>query len=332
MLHVLNGDSLADIFQKTGLAGDILPWREAIAVGPNPACSAPGERLEIRAQHLTQAYGKDLETVRESLAAQESRLTSLEEDDEIVLWFDHDLFCQANLLFVFNTLDSERPEETKVSLVCPTEISADGKFHGLASKTSEEIRTLFGKREAIADEGFSLVSQAWQMFTDGSPQPLQTLLSDCSYAMPAMNNALQAHLERLPSTKNGLGRIQGLLLDFIAGGVDEFTPLFHLTDEIVPLYGFGDHQIWNELLYLSRLLNPLVTIHNVKIRGAGLPNPDQLEAAYFRLTDQGRAVCVGNSDMLNINRIDYWIGGVHLNDENPLWRWDDEQDNVILDE
>ena len=53
--------------------------------------------------------------------------------------------------------------------------------------------------------------------------------------------------------------------------------------------------------------------------------------AYFKMTDTGKAILTGNSDMLNRNDIDVWLGGVHLNNPNPLWRWNEANERLVPD-
>ena len=55
-LHVTNGDSAAGILRRTGLAANVLPWRDALHDGPVPAVS-DRELRRVRAEFLA---GEDL--------------------------------------------------------------------------------------------------------------------------------------------------------------------------------------------------------------------------------------------------------------------------------
>jgi hypothetical protein len=99
MLHIHNGDSSANIARQSSLPGEHFAWREALIDGPTPAGIRGPEWLRLRAQHLTEFYGEDPGETETALRIQEEKLASYPEHDEVILWFEHDLFCQTNLIY-----------------------------------------------------------------------------------------------------------------------------------------------------------------------------------------------------------------------------------------
>ena len=98
MLHVLNGDALAARFGDAGPTGERLVWREALMSGPPPQSCAE-ESLSARARWLATEYERPVEaTLAELQALCEGLDRALAHEDEIALWFEHDLFCQVNQL------------------------------------------------------------------------------------------------------------------------------------------------------------------------------------------------------------------------------------------
>jgi hypothetical protein len=49
MLHVTNGDSAAEGIRASGVAGEVLPWRDVLHEGPVPAGLALAELSRVRA-------------------------------------------------------------------------------------------------------------------------------------------------------------------------------------------------------------------------------------------------------------------------------------------
>ena len=43
-----------------------------------------------------------------------------------------------------------------------------------------------------------------------------------------------------------------------------------------------------------------------------------------RITDAGRAVLEGRADWNELDGIDRWLGGVHLQGKEAAWRWDEQ--------
>jgi hypothetical protein len=47
------------------------------------------------------------------------------------------------------------------------------------------------------------------------------------------------------------------------------------------------------------------------------------------LTDTGRDVLEAKADWVQINGIDQWLGGVHLQGEESTWRWNEESEKLV---
>ncbi|HVM45385.1 MAG TPA: hypothetical protein VM582_05565 [Candidatus Thermoplasmatota archaeon] len=84
MLHVLDGDALAPVFERARLPGRAVVFREALLEGPWP---------------------RPLRGVDEALAAIERAAGA---GDEVVLWQDEDLFCRLNAAFLAHTFPHAR--------------------------------------------------------------------------------------------------------------------------------------------------------------------------------------------------------------------------------
>ena len=46
------------------------------------------------------------------------------------------------------------------------------------------------------------------------------------------------------------------------------------------------------------------------------------EDAEYQLTETGHEVLAGRADHVRLNGINRWLGGVHLDGGEALWRWD----------
>lgn len=328
MLHVLNGDGTAAVFNKTGIQGEVLVWREALIMGPCPANLSVEEWIHVRASHLAEAYKKDADECVTSLRHQHELFDETAHDhDEIVLWFEFDLFCQTNLSCIVNGLAEMASKNLNLSLICIDAFPGVEHFKGLGDLNSAQLESLFASRKKVSGEMLALGAALWHGYTAPAPDTLEQLLKRSSSGLPYMHDAFLAHLARFPSTENGLGQVENTLLNLIAGGIDEFDPLFHMVGELEPIYGFGDLQICKHLEFMSGVVNPLLEVRGAKTGSGGL-SVDSFAGSYFKLTDVGKAVLVGNSDMLNVNHVDYWLGGVRL-DNDLDWRWDASKEQLL---
>src|SRR6476661_6537744 len=118
MLHIHNGDSAAQTARQSTIAGEHLAFREALIAGPTPSDLKDDDWRKLRAAHLADAYGGDAAQYEADLLRQEEALSALAVHDEVVLWFEHDLFCQLHLIYLLDRLGSVRPHQTKLSMIC----------------------------------------------------------------------------------------------------------------------------------------------------------------------------------------------------------------------
>ena len=329
MLHIHNGDATADTAKLSDLPGEHFAFREALVEGPTPAGLNIAEWKRVRARHLSEGYDVDLAKCERELVDQENKLTTFAEHEEIVLWFEHDLFCQVNLLYLLNWFSLRELGNTKLSLICIGEFPGVENFRGLGQLTPEQLVSLFPGRRQIRVADLQLASSAWQAFCSPNPTAIEELLNTDTSAFPYLRAGLRAHLQRFPDVKNGLGKIENIALELIKRGARDFMDLFARFGDAAPVYGFGDAQLWLALRRMSGARQPLLAIAglNGDDRGKAF-NPDIARSVGFEITELGQSVLRGEADFVSLNGIDIWLGGVHLRDPETLWRWDEQSERL----
>jgi hypothetical protein len=332
MLHLHNGDSAADSARQTSLPGEHVAWRESLITGPTPSGLSDGEWLDVRSRHLAEAYGVDPSQCRNDLLNQQQILESFADHEEVILWFEHDLFCQLHLLYLLDWFSRHDLAQTKLSLICIGAFPGKENFRGLGELSPTELASLFPKRLQVTGAQRSLATSAWQAYCSPDPTHLQTFLQTDSSPLPYLAAAFRAHLERFPSTTNGLGRIEDRALRLIQSGADRFGSLFAKFSETEGIYGFGDAQLWTTLRRIATVKHPLLTITNSAGEDVAQQalTPAVVQDASLELTTTGEAVLNGDADFVAGNGIDQWLGGVHLQEQNHSWRWDKHAARLVL--
>lgn len=321
MLHIHNGDCSAEIAKQSSLPGEHFAWRESLMTGPSPAGLFGNEWLSMRARHLSEAYGVDFKECEQGLLDQQEKLAAFEEHEEVVLWFEHDLFCQTNLLYLLNWFAQQDTGNTKLSLICISEFPGKENFRGLGELNAEQMASLFPGRQQVTSPQLKLAKLAWQAYRSPDPAEIETVLQTGASDLSFLGPALQAHLRRFPSTNNGLGSIENKALKLIEGGTKTFVDMFPRFGDAEPVYGLGDAQLWLALQGISNGRQPLLRIEGGK-NGSHKLTPDIVREVRFEITEPGKSVLQGKADFVELNGIDLWLGGVHLSPDN-LWRWDE---------
>jgi hypothetical protein len=298
VLHVTNGDSTTATMERAGLAGDLLAWRDVLHEGPVPPYS-PDELRRVRAEYLSTLGGGGPAAVEAQLRERDERLgEAIANLEPVVLWFEHDLYDQLQLIQILAGLP-DRP--TRVELIGVGSFPGRPDFAGLGELEPDELASLWPLRTAVTPEHVHLGRAAWDVLRGGDPRALARAAATPDERLPYLAPALRRLLEELPGTRDGLGRTERQLLEAVAGGartpVDAF--LASMAAEEAPF--MGDTIAFDRLAELDGLVESNGTL---------------------QLTEDGRAVLAGERDRVAMLGFDRWIGGLHVRAEGPLWRWD----------
>jgi hypothetical protein len=314
-LHIHNGDSTASTMRFAEFPGRHFPFREVLMEGPTPAGLNADAWRTRRAEFLTEEYEIE-EDVAAGLLEGETVLASFPDHEEVVLWFEHDLFCQINLIYLLDWFARQELGSTRLSMVCIDGFPGKENFRGLGELSADELVSLYPSRKTVTPEQKREATRAWAAYRAPSPRVLEKLLSEDTSALPFLSGALSLHLARLPSLENGLNRIENRALRIISAGSSEFGQLFAEFWSSEAAYGLGDAQLWSSLKRLSTCSPALLTLNTVN--GSSKPAFSHSTAA---LTETGRTILSGSADFVATCGIDRWVGGAHLTSEK-IWRWD----------
>jgi hypothetical protein len=304
MLHVTNGDCAAGRISGAGIGGEILPWRDVLHEGPVPAGLDDVGLRVARAEFLGGYVGGAVERVLRDLEERDARL-ALPGRDEIVLWFEPDLYDQLQLLQVLERLSRKDLRQTRVTAVEPVERMGDLE--------PPEVRDLLAARSPLPPGARELAAHAWALFRDPDPTALGALAERPTPELPHLQDAILRLLEELPASHDGLSRSERQALEALAEGPraprEAFVAAHHARERPVFL---GDTVFFDYLERLADGPRPLVAL-------SGRPADPGTTA---RITDDGRDVLDGKRDWIELGGSDRWLGGVHLAGRDAPWRWD----------
>ncbi|OXS57638.1 RNA polymerase subunit sigma-24 [Cohnella sp. CIP 111063] len=324
MLHIVNGDHVGDSLRRGGIQGDVLVWRELYTEGPIFA----DPRHEARTAYMTEALGIPPDHWKAGLAEQTLAFEQATEHEEIVLWFEHDLFDQTMLIRLLHEFERRPLGRTRLSLVCIGEYPGFEPFHGLGQLLPEQLIPLADARHEIQPEELRLGSEAWEAYASADPRSLADFLRQDTEALPYLRSAFRIHLARYPSVRNGLGIVEQATLEALRDGVDAPLELFRLVSDRLSLLGMGDLQYW---LYLAGMIqgqHPLIAVQPIVRFPTFAAMSPEFQHARIRLTDTGAKALKGEEDRITLNGIDLWLGGVHLYGSKEVWRWDESSETL----
>jgi hypothetical protein len=308
VLHVTNGDTVVGTLAQTSLGGDTLAWRDAYHEGP--VRSGERERvLDARAGFLSSCGWGDEDAIRAELLARDARFVeALRDGTEIVLWFEHDLYDQLQVIDVLALAGETGFDPEQLELIEAGAFPGRPGFRGLGELTVAELESLWPQRRAVTDEDTAGAQRAWEAVRRSDPQGIAQVRLDPPPSRPFLAAALRRLLEELPDVDDGLSRTERQLLELLDDGPLLTGALFVASQDLEEAPFHGDAWILRTLAELT----PLVA----------------LTEGSAELTDAGRRVLAGEADRVELLGIDRWVGGTRLV-PGAVWRWDADASELV---
>jgi hypothetical protein len=300
-LHLTNGDSVLYLWKKCGLLGTHVAWRDVLHEGPVPSSASLEMVSRVRGDYLaSRGYGNAIK-IHHDFEKRDAVVRRAKEFDEIVLWFEHDLYDQLQLLQILVTLHEQGLGAGSVQLILCDQY--------LGSLTADELMALYPKRKFVTAAVEQGAIRGWNAFTSAEPQALQKAINEKYPGLPFLRDALRRLCEEYPERRSGLSRTQKHLVEACAQGARGKEELFRRSQAREEAAFLGDTTCYAVLEELAAQPAPLLV---------------ELDHGY-ELTVLGRRVLGGDADWLEHQPLDRWIGGVRLITQQH-WRWDEERE------
>lgn len=295
MLHITNGESVS--LPQTGLPGEFIYWNDVLHDGPVPRGLTLEELSRIRERFIAEFFGIPLSDV--SFRKRDDAIARFREHEEVVLWFEHDLYDQLQLIQLLSWFAQQDLGRARLSLICVDQYL--GPLH------PDQLAALFDTRHQVTRREFKIAQAAWDAFCSPEPTELVELLESDTSALPYLHDALVRHLEQFPALRNGLSRSERHILQLTASGLSGFPELFPAAQKLEEQIWMGDSTFAQYIQHLAGARHPILNTADSRVR----------------LTDFGRDVYESRADHVRANGINRWLGGVHLCEGSPAWRWDE---------
>jgi hypothetical protein len=312
VIHFTNGDSAGGTLRQAVPAGEIVICADPLHEGPCEAGLSPEAFDESRARHLAgQDYGAlaDIEAAFDVRARAVQRAAT---EDEVVLWFEHDLFDQLNLLWLVDRLQRAHVPVERMRLIVIGEFPGVDPFHGLGQLTAPQLASLWPARVPVTESQLSYAADAWAAVCASTPNRMAALARDASAPLRFVPAAIRRLLEELPGHLDGLSRTERQGLSAFATGATTLAEAFAMQAQQEAAIFLGDLPFFRAMRGLADVEVPLLTI------GDGVA-----------LTAEGVLVLAGDADHAALNGLDRWVGGTRLTSRTPRWRWNPERGVVV---
>ena len=169
IVHVCNGDSTADSLSLADLPGEIRVWADALDQGPVlPVGDDEHWRLRSEFWKLRGAVTVD------QLAAYDRGLDEAAGAEELILWFEHDLFDQLALIRLLSRL-ARRGLPAQLTIVSIDRHPEVPNFLGLGQLRPDQLAELWPRRTTLSRDAIDEAITSWIAITSPDPRALPFL-------------------------------------------------------------------------------------------------------------------------------------------------------------
>ena len=274
VLHILNGDSTATILKQTSIEGDVVVWREMLCEGP--VCNEVGsdEFWLQRYDYFENELGVNRLEYYDKTIKEIIKLEDISNYDEVVLWFEYDLFCQVNLMALCAYLLENYSKSVIYYLVCTGNEKGKEQLLTLADYSPQSYSKLLENRIKLSRNNLLFAKQCWELYIENNPEKLKTFNFNKQPKFAYFQMAINQHLERF-SKLNGLNQIQQKLLEII--DVENFNKKQIIGEMLiwqrtVTVYGFGNLQYFKYLDNLQEYYSINNEIYRLNVEGKRIIN------------------------------------------------------------
>jgi hypothetical protein len=296
VLHITNGDCAVRVLERA-VQGEFLPWRDVLHEGPVFAGLPLADLSRRRAAFIAGAGWGSLHEVQRQFQERDKALAAAGRHEEVVLWFEHDLYDQLQLIQLLDWFAAH--PHPRLTLVCEAEY--------LGTMTPSRAAELYRARGAVNEAQLRAGSAAWGAFGSADPRAIRL---DAVAGLPFLAPALRRLVEELPWVRDGLSRLERQVFEALADAPLAFGELFprshhHREDPIF----LGDSA-------LALLLDRLAADGFIK------------KGREVALAERGREILGGRADAWSFPRRPRWLGGYEI--RSGRLRWEPEKHAVLL--
>jgi hypothetical protein len=250
ILHVTNGDDLSEQITNLKLPGDVITWREMLCEGPASMDVGDEEFVLRRKTFLLEKYNISEEQYQEEFLSELAKLAAINNYDEIVLWFEFDLFSHMNMLALISFM-LQNKKDGPFSLVCSRKLKGEAEMTALSQLSDKNLKEHYNHRIPLEKADIQTAQLIWELYCSKNPKKLTSEIKKTTN-FEYLSSSIRAHIERFPNVKTGLNTLEVNVLKLIEE--HDIKSMHHLLGYALQYqgyYGYVDVQMQRILDKLS---------------------------------------------------------------------------------
>ncbi len=211
-LHITNSDKTTSYLKSLGYIGEFITWREMLCEGKTSIDVGSETFWKTRFEFLKSSYKVTKKTFIDFTLKEYRNLCQNKNKEEIILWFDHNLHSQINMIAIVSWLKRYRKGE-KISLVVGGTLELSNKIETLNQLSKNQITEQYLHRSELSSDDIEYADYIWQLYCSNCPLRLETIYKyNPMSPFIHLSKAIEMHLKRFPSIENGLNSTENYII------------------------------------------------------------------------------------------------------------------------
>ncbi len=320
-VHLICGDSTRGSLRQAFhlKKGSIVTCRDNLALGRQTLTPSYAEWHKARKEALADIYGDEYIELFEDGDSSPcfENFELLHNDCPILIWADGLLATQMMIAFMCNHLITNTRPADRLHILRYSQPTAGFTFAGLPWIWPDELKRQRPETQHLSPQEVEAYQRIWLLFISSKPADHLALATDDDIKALA-SSATAPLIRRYPSKASGF---TGVETELVEAALKHEPTTVRIVAEVMGYNetpdSFGDLFLYNRLLDMGadNLAHPLF-----RFEFSG--NKRHMRACKTHVLPIAHEILAGRKNMVALNGIDQWIGGVHLTPDNVVWRED----------
>ena len=145
--------------------------------------------------------------------SQLKKLDAIDTYDEVILWFEFDLFCHINMIAAISYLIQKKRKEP-LYLVCSGRVPGEKELIGLSELNDKQLISHYKNKIKLSEDDLDMAHFIWQLYCGNDPNKLKPEIRKSSN-FKYLSSCIRAHIERYPNVHTGLNSLETNILRLI---------------------------------------------------------------------------------------------------------------------
>lgn len=322
ILSVTSTQANARSIEACRFEGKVVACEDVLYEGPLYRDQSPVEMARKRASYFAQCGMDAARALSDRYAERIAVLSEFNKYDTLVLWFSQNLYNQLLLLQMLHWVERQDTGRLEISLASPEMLPVTKNAQSFDILSVDQMTSLYSRRLEVSIHQLQIASRVWEAICSDDPREVLEFSSSDMKALPFLSEAVSRLLQQFPAKSNGLSRSERQILEIMSTGESDPSRIYMRTQRKEDYPFMNQVMFWLTISRLVQCDEPAIELKEER-------RQEKMKDGFVRevsetcliLTDVGRDLLKNKLDWIQLNGIDRWVGGVHINAGN-IWRWD----------